>query len=731
MITLRRYAWVGAVAAALVLSPSGGAHSGADWEAAYAGTDWEEIRRAAEGGDAEAQIRLGNVYLGDEGALVAPDEIPKNDVRAYVWLSLGVAGLSDASTDELLIARDLAMDDLRRLEERLTALQLSTAQQLIQDRRGGGTQAEQTSTIREAQRLLRELGYAPGPSDGIWGPRTERAYRSYLRDAGLPDVAFSARVLEGMREATRSAAGHAARAEQPGTGQVETSEDGTGGAAETIVYDNGSRYDGQTRGGEPHGRGVITWTSGNHYEGDFVEGKRTGRGVFTWANGERYEGEFRDGERHGRGLLIRADGSREEVEYREGMLHGSVLTWADGRRYEGETLHGKAHGRGVMTWPSGKRYEGDFVKGKRTGRGIYDFSNGNRYEGDFVDGDFQGHGIYAWADGKRYEGQWRADRMHGQGVFTWPNSNRYEGDFRGSWRHGQGTFIWANGDRYEGDFVEDKRTGRGVFTWPSGDRYEGDFVDGDIQGRGDYTFTNGDRYEGEFRSGKIHGQGVYTRANGGRVAGEFRDGKHVGDGNTSSGAGSSTTSTTQTEGAGSRGTTSTAAGSSGGSSAGQGTGNALDCLTIQDVSVEYEYPNFWLTNNCRRPIVLHFCGIRQSSLRKCRELAKKTPCGIGNPPMFDKWSTDPPRTGWKDRYYGWFTGVAPNTRSAVSCSEEFRYAACFYNADAKRKVNAGNAGEYWFYPTDPKYVFEADKDGTFRCRWGDEVSDDARGQQQR
>ena len=120
MTALRRYAWVGAVAAALVLSPSGGAHSGADWEAAYAGTDWEEIRRAAEGGDAEAQIRLGNVYLGDEGALVAPDEIPKNDVRAYVWLSLGVAGLSDASTDELLIARDLAMDDLRRLEERLT-----------------------------------------------------------------------------------------------------------------------------------------------------------------------------------------------------------------------------------------------------------------------------------------------------------------------------------------------------------------------------------------------------------------------------------------------------------------------------------------------------------------------------------------------------------------------------------------------------------------------------------
>ena len=42
--------------------------------------------------------------------------------------------------------------------------------------------------IREAQALLAGLGYAPGPADGVWGRRTERAYRAFLRDAGLPDA---------------------------------------------------------------------------------------------------------------------------------------------------------------------------------------------------------------------------------------------------------------------------------------------------------------------------------------------------------------------------------------------------------------------------------------------------------------------------------------------------------------------------------------------------------------
>ena len=41
------------------------------------------------------------------------------------------------------------------------------------------------SENREAQSLLAVLGYKPGPPDGIWGPRTERAFQAFLHDAGI------------------------------------------------------------------------------------------------------------------------------------------------------------------------------------------------------------------------------------------------------------------------------------------------------------------------------------------------------------------------------------------------------------------------------------------------------------------------------------------------------------------------------------------------------------------
>lgn len=39
--------------------------------------------------------------------------------------------------------------------------------------------------VRDVQRRLGELGYSPGPVDGIFGPRTENAVRAFQRDSGL------------------------------------------------------------------------------------------------------------------------------------------------------------------------------------------------------------------------------------------------------------------------------------------------------------------------------------------------------------------------------------------------------------------------------------------------------------------------------------------------------------------------------------------------------------------
>lgn len=40
--------------------------------------------------------------------------------------------------------------------------------------------------IREAQRALRDLGYDPGPIDGVFGPRTRTALAKYQTSERLP-----------------------------------------------------------------------------------------------------------------------------------------------------------------------------------------------------------------------------------------------------------------------------------------------------------------------------------------------------------------------------------------------------------------------------------------------------------------------------------------------------------------------------------------------------------------
>ena len=67
-----------------------------------------------------------------------------------------------------------------------------------------------STSIREAQALMGALGYKPGPTDGLWGPRTAKAYAAFLRNAGLPP----GKVL--TQEALRAMRGAAAKENAPG-----------------------------------------------------------------------------------------------------------------------------------------------------------------------------------------------------------------------------------------------------------------------------------------------------------------------------------------------------------------------------------------------------------------------------------------------------------------------------------------------------------------------------------
>ena len=75
--------------------------------------------------------------------------------------------------------------------------------------------APPASAIREAQALLEQLGYAPGPASGRWNGSTARAYRAFVGDARLPVSETLTR--EALRTMRATARGQGGGDSSPGT----------------------------------------------------------------------------------------------------------------------------------------------------------------------------------------------------------------------------------------------------------------------------------------------------------------------------------------------------------------------------------------------------------------------------------------------------------------------------------------------------------------------------------
>lgn len=65
---------------------------------------------------------------------------------------------------------------------------------------------------------------------------------------------------------------------------------------------------GRNSKGEEEGRGTMVYANGSVYEGQWRAGKKHGHGKQTIATGEVYEGEYVAGKRHGRARHTLADG---------------------------------------------------------------------------------------------------------------------------------------------------------------------------------------------------------------------------------------------------------------------------------------------------------------------------------------------------------------------------------------------------------------------------------------
>ncbi len=90
---------------------------------------------------------------------------------------------------------------------------------------------------------------------------------------------------------------------------------------------------------------------------------------YTYPNGAYYEGEWKGNQRHGYGVLVLPDGTRYTGYWADNQPDGKGLIVApDGSYYNGEWRRGKKHGEGVFSKPDGTMLSGQWFEGRFTGK---------------------------------------------------------------------------------------------------------------------------------------------------------------------------------------------------------------------------------------------------------------------------------------------------------------------------------------------------------------------------
>jgi localization factor PodJL len=164
--------------------------------------------RAAELGVTDSQYNLGVLYGRGMG-------VEQNLIESYKWFSVSAAKGDAYATEK----RDEVFQMLS-VEDRKTAITLAenwVPQAIIESANlisldqayWGISQTEfsampEKEKVRRAQSLLGQIGYDAGPADGVSGPRTTEAIKSFKKDMGLgesPDI--SLQMLEMLQESAK------------------------------------------------------------------------------------------------------------------------------------------------------------------------------------------------------------------------------------------------------------------------------------------------------------------------------------------------------------------------------------------------------------------------------------------------------------------------------------------------------------------------------------------------
>ena len=117
-------------------------------------------------------------------------------------------------------------------------------------------------------------------------------------------------------------------------------QDGEG----TYYWANGLVYSGEWKKNYIKGHGTFRFPNGNVMEGDWTA-MGTGTGSLVWPDGTRYDGPFINGAPHGQGVKVWANGDRYEGAFSMGHMMGQgTVVFKDGTTYtapDGTTLKGR------------------------------------------------------------------------------------------------------------------------------------------------------------------------------------------------------------------------------------------------------------------------------------------------------------------------------------------------------------------------------------------------------
>ncbi|MCL2177378.1 MAG: hypothetical protein FWB72_05520 [Firmicutes bacterium] len=190
---------------------------------------------------------------------------------------------------------------------------------------------------------------------------------------------------------------------------------------------DGSDYKGSFHMGRRHGSGKIHFANGEIESVRYIMGTleseqnlvQDGTTTLYFADGSKYEGEVKGGKRSGVGVLFSKYGVKVyEGEWLDDKSHGQGKAYFDkdpddkDRSYRNQTIVG------------GLAYDGQFKNGKRDGKGKLYFSNSGQlyYYGEFKNGHRHGKGTTYSYMGRGYNcetvGNWVKGRMHGEFIQT-------------------------------------------------------------------------------------------------------------------------------------------------------------------------------------------------------------------------------------------------------------------------------------------------------------------------